>query len=112
MDKRHRLRIPKRIKLPFNYEISIEVLPHEAWLAQYKATFNDEVHDADDAFCVSTVAGMTIYLDSRKPMRYLRAVLLHEVGHCVLDWQARILSIPSVAAHLDLRRKTDNNQAT
>ena len=104
-DKRRRLRIPKKIRLPFNYTISIEILPHEAWLAKYVETFNDEDHDTDDAFCVSTVEGMTIYLDRRKPMRYLRAVLLHEVLHCVADWQVRILSTPAVAAHLDLTKK-------
>lgn len=76
-------RIPKYVDLPFGYEVEIKQLG--------KKQFKEECGDGCFAMWEVADHGGTVYLDKSRDIKKRRADLAHEIGHAVLDWQARIL---------------------
>jgi Zn-dependent peptidase ImmA (M78 family) len=76
-------RIPRYVDLPFGYEVEIKQLGRKA--------FQEEC--GSDCYAQWEVSGHggTIYLDKSRDIKKRRADLAHELGHALLDWQARIL---------------------
>lgn len=76
-------RIPKYVDLPFGYEVEIRQLGHRQ--------FVEECGEGICAMWQVEDQGGVVYLDKSRDIKKRRADLAHEIGHAVLDWQARIL---------------------
>ena|SRR2546425_10576889 len=96
-DKRRRLRIPKHIKLPFGCLVDVQQVSNMEWTEEYDRTYSDKKSDDCFAFCKESEERTVIYLDKSRGKRKMRADLLHELVHIVLDLQAATLLKPSVA---------------
>lgn len=76
-------RIPKYVEFPFGYEVEIRQLSKKQFLEEC----------GPECYAMWEVAGNggTVYLDKSRDIKKRRADLAHELGHALLDWQARIL---------------------
>jgi len=74
------LRIPRRVVLPFGYQISVRQLS-DAEMDKRDANA-DGIWDDDTK---------TIYIRRRLPVTRRRYILAHELGHAWLDWQHRYM---------------------
>lgn len=72
----NRARIPTKIKLPFNYIITVRQFT--------EGQFNNLDKNSDGLW---NVDNRTIYIRKSLPLVRRRYILTHELGHAFLDWQ-------------------------
>lgn len=78
-----KLVIPKQIRLPFGYTITVKQLDDRS--------FDDTVGEVDYAYAHWNVNLKTIYLRKSQSTALKSYFLTHELIHAVLDWQHNTL---------------------